>query len=725
MQTLLGNGDGTFQTAISSTSTGAIYPALGDFNGDGNLDLVLDDGAIQLGDGHGHFASAAFTLPFPAAGGAGGQPGAPVVGDFNNDGKQDIAINDAAGPFINIYLGKGDGTFTTGPSYATIYGTTDLAAADLDGDGNLDLVVGNGNGGLFGPDENSYGLFAVLMGNGDGTFQAAPSYAATTAAQSSVAPAFAVGDFNGDGKPDILGISTTVQSGIPNPNGLELLTGDGKGNFTPGAPVAGGSPTLVVAADMNGDKNLDAIVADNGSNVGIALGNGKGGFQAIHDYAVPNSETIQDLAVGDFNGDGKADVLVTAADPTGGNPNGIYLFLNNGNGTLAAAKQLDTATSPLGLAIGDLNGDGKLDFVVIDSGNSLSTNTPGSMRVYLGDGNGTFASPTTYSPGYDPVSVAIADMNKDGKPDILVDSIDQAYTAGTLSIYLGNGDGTLQTPLNTALADASVNNLTVGDFDGDGNPDVAVADCCGLANPSILFGKGDGTIASQYLLAVGISSQSITAVDVNGDNRPDLVLSLQPASAIQVFLNLYGQASTAPPPPTSGTPDFSLGVAANSLSIAPGQSGTDAISVTPTNGFNQATSFACSGLPGEATCSFSPATVTPSGTAASTATMTITTTAPTNSSRNSNPWPFAGGGAALAFCLIFLRGRKRLPALLCLTLLLGIGGIAAGCGGGSSKSGGGTGGSGNSGTPAGTSMVTVTATSGALTHTTTVSLTIQ
>ncbi|MGC9197734.1 MAG: SBBP repeat-containing protein [Acidobacteriaceae bacterium] len=171
-------------------------------------------------------------------------------------------------------------------------------------------------------------------------------------------------------------------------------------------------------------------------------------------------------------------------------------------------------------------------------------------------------------------------------------------------------------------------------------------------------------------------------------------------------------------------PGFTLTASGASLSLMPGQSGTIALSVTPVNGFNSAVSFACSGLPAGALCSFSPATVTPNGTAAANTTMTITTTAPTTS-KDLAPWPFAGGGAVLALGLFFFRRRRSLPALLCLALLLGVGGMAVGCSGGS----GGSQSSGNPGTPAGTSQVTVTASSGAganvISESVTVPLTVQ
>ncbi len=823
---LLGNGDGTFQAAVASPSAGGSYVATGDFNGDGKKDIVLSNGAIQLGKGDGTFAAAAFTLPASP----GTETGAPAVGDFNNDGKLDVALNlppgETSGPFISIFLGNGDGTFTAGASYTTIFGTTNLVSADLDGDGNLDLVAGIGNMGLFGPDLGSNGMMEVLMGNGDGTFRAAPSFNNTTTVVNNVAPTFAVGDFNGDGYPDILAAAISQQGNNPVIQGMLLLAGDGKGNFTPGQAISGSSPTIFAAADMNGDGKLDAVVADGSTNVGVALGNGAGGFQATKDYAVPNGEAIQDLALGDFNGDGKPDVLVTAVASSAANPNAAYLFLNNGDGTLAQAKQVGTAVTPQGLALGDLNGDGKLDFVMTDNGINSTTNTQGAMLVYLGKGDGTFAAPVSYNPGFFPGSVAIADMNNDGKLDVLVGSIDEAYTTGTLSIYLGNGDGTLQTPLTTTLPDTYFTNFAVADVNGDGNPDVAVGDCCGTTYTSVLLGKGDGTIAGQYALAVALSSDSVTTVDVNGDKRPDLLLTSGPlgGTSIQVLLNLYGQATTSLPATTTtlsvspnpavagqavtltatvsaasgsgvptgtvtflngtaslgtgqldatgkatlttsalpvGTssltaayggdttfaastsaaisvtvtsappspPDFTLGISPTSLSITPGQSGTATVSVTPVNGFNQAVAFACSGLPAEAACTFSPATVTPSGTAASTTTMTVTTTAA--STAGDIRWPIAGGGIALGMGLLFFRRRKPWPPLVCMALVLCLGGIVLGCGGGSNSSAGG-GGSGSTtapGTPAGTGQVTITATAGSGasvdSHTATLSLTIQ
>ncbi|MFP5226504.1 MAG: beta strand repeat-containing protein [Acidobacteriota bacterium] len=921
VETLLGKGDGTFQTAVASSVTGAASLATGDFNGDGKKDLVLSNGSILLGKGDGTFAAAAFTLSLRL--GTNAAVGSVAVGDFNNDGKLDVAINIPGGPYISVFNGKGDGTFTAGPSYANISDSSDLTVTDLDGDGHLDLISGIGGAGAYGPSVGTHtGLINILMGNGDGTFQGAPSFPGAAAplytGSSSPAQALAVGDFNGDGKADILGSAASITGGLVAPGGLELLSGDGSGQFTASAPIGSSSPTIIVAGDMNGDHKLDAVFADGSpsggaTNLGIALGDGSGGFGAVTDYAIPNSVPIANIVTGDFTGDGKPDVVVTTSGALTSGPNSIYLFTNNGDGTLAAPVAIDAPTNtPVGLAAGDLNGDGKLDFVITTASNS-SANTTGALLVYLNQGSGSFAPPASLSPGYNPGPVTIGDLNGDGKLDIVVASTDQNYTAGTLSVYLGKGDGTFATPQTLQAPNvAAGNTLSIADMDGDGHADVI----WGNTLPMIAFGDGTGALQGPTGLALSSVAQTLVPVDLNGDGHPDLVSVCN--NSINVFMSLYGTALASPvatgtaltvspnpatadqsitfsatvtpasgsaPPtgtvafmngttqlgsgtldatgkatfstsnlaagtysvtavyagdtnfggstspavsltvntvaglvatassltispnpatvgqtvmltatvtrasgtaiptgsvafmngstqlgtgpldgsgkatystssPTAGTysvtavyggdtnfsgstssavsltvntatspGDFTLGTSASALTVTKGQSGTLTMTVTPQNGFSQSVSFACSGLPSESTCSFSPVTVTPSGSTAATTTMTIATTAATTGAL---VWPLTGG-FTFAFAFFFARRRNLLPGLLCLLILGGIGMTALGCGGGSHKSSAGSGG--DPGTPTGNSTVTIAATSGsgagAITHSTTVTLTVQ
>lgn len=816
VETLLGKGDGTFQAAVASSVTGATSVATGDFNGDGKKDLVLSNGAILLGKGDGTFAAPAFTLPIVL--GTNTTVGSVAVGDFNDDGKLDVAVNVPGGPYISIFNGKGDGTFTAGPSYANVNDSGDLTVTDLDGDGHLDLISGIGGAGAYGPSVGTHtGLINILMGNGDGTFQGAAAFPGAAAplytGSSSPAPAFAVGDFNGDGKVDILGSAASTKGGVVTPSGLELLAGNGAGHFTASPSIGTSSPTIIVAADMNGDHKLDAVFADGSpsggaTNLGVAFGDGRGGFGAVVDYAIPNSIPIANLVTGDFNGDGKPDVLVTTSGALVSGPNSVYLFANNGDGTLAPPVAIDApANTPAGLAAGDLNGDGKLDFVITTASNA-SASTAGALLVYLNKGSGSFAAPVSFSPGYNPGPVAIGDLNGDSKLDIVVASTDQNYTAGTLSVYLGKGDGTFATPQTLQAPNvAAGNSLSIADMDGDGHADVI----WGNTLPMIAFGDGTGALQGPAGLGLSPVAQTLVPVDLNGDGHPDLVSVCN--NSVNVFLSLYGTAlvspvgtatalTVSPNPasvgqsvtftatvtPASGTAvptgsvafmngttqlgtgtldtsgkasysasnlaagtysvtavyagdtnfsgstssavsltvnsatnpaDFTFGASASSLTVTKGQSGTLTMTVTPQNGFSQSVSFACSGLPSESTCSFSPATVTPSGSTGATTTLTITTTAATNAAL---VWPLAGGGCTFAFALFCVRRRKVLPGLFCAILLLGFGGAALGCGGHKSSGG-------DSGTPVGNSTVTVTATSGsgasAITHTATVALTVQ
>jgi hypothetical protein len=902
LEVLLGNGDGTFKPAVASGAVNNVFAvATGDFNGDGKKDLVLSAGQILLGHGDGTFAPPAFTLTLTAA--VGGFPVAPVVGDFNNDGKLDIATNAGNANLLSVFLGKGDGTFTTGPSYAGVYGTFSLAASDLDGDGNLDLIAGIANSGIYGPDLNSGGTFEVLMGNGDGTFQAAPAYLNTVTTFSVGAPVFAVGDFNGDGKPDLLGVTGS-------PGALAFLAGDGTGHFALTKTSAETGPSLLAAADLNGDGKLDAVYADkSAASVAVALGKGDGTFAAGTDYAVPNNTTLMNIAVSDVNGDGKPDVVITAENATT-NPasaTGLYVYLNKGDGTLLAPATIDTPSSPGALAIGDLNGDGKPDIVLTNS--PFATGTAGNLLVYLGNGDGTFKTAVSYPAGYSSTGLAIADVNNDGKPDLVFGSEDQTSTTATLNVLPGNGDGTFGTAITSSLTSTGTTYLVVADFDGDGNPDVLVGQCCGLAFTFVSFGKGDGTFPTSYGLAPGVSSAFVAAPDVNGDKHPDIVIAA--GSAIEVFLNLYGTAlpiltptatalTVAPNPATAGqTVTFTATVAENpgtttptgtvtflngttalgagtldgtgtatftsntlaagvysvtaqyggdtgnaasnsaavTLTIAAGTpttttltaapatavsgaqvaltavvkpntgsgvptgsvsfldgtnslgsgtldttgtatfnttalavgshsltaayagdagnapstsaavpvtiqapapsfavslssssgtatgsgSATTTVTVTPSNGFSQAVSFACSGLPANAACSFSPANVTPSG-AAITTTATIQTgvaAASVAPARRGTFMAVALGGGVFGLCFAG-RLRRASTWLRCLALcvLAAASAFGIGCGGGS-------GGGSSRLTPAGTSQVTISASAGQLTQSATFTLTVN
>jgi len=273
-------------------------------------------------------------------------------------------------------------------------------------------------------------------------------------------------------------------------------------NFAPTSHSAGTAPQDVVVADFNGDGKLDLAVADNGNpstgdkgGVRILLGNGDGTFQPAQFVNAGNNPTF--IAAGDFNGDGKTDLAVSdlGALPMGGNGN-LAVLLGNGNGTFQPPIVLSAGVNPSAMALGDFNGDGKLDIAVIDFGNSSGNN--GALYVLLGNGDGTFQPPVLVnagnSPAAFPTAIVAEDFNGDGKLDLAVASSDS-----NVSVLLGNGDGTFQAPVFYPVFMIPTS-LAAGDLKGNGKTDLALASlvCLTFCGSSIqvLYGNGDGTFQS-------------------------------------------------------------------------------------------------------------------------------------------------------------------------------------------------------------------------------------
>ena len=327
---LMGNGDGTFQKPIYVAGEVpmdySVSLVVGDFNGDGKLDLALDSSFwarvyVLLSNGDGTF-QAPKVYQFP---GFDNYPGTMVAGDFNGDGKLDLAV--ANGESIDVLLGHGDGTFGVGTysqpivSVASL-GITSLVAADFNGDGKLDLAASSANG----------ADIQVFLGHGDGTFQAPETIPATFSSTNLI-----VGDFNGDGKPDLLFWGSSLYS-ISGPDPfLWLLVGNGDGTFQAprSSPIGVDSLDVlnVVAGDFNRDGKFDLVEAlDPPEILSVLLSNGDGTFQGQDDAtaAIPDA-----VALGDFNGDGRIDMAV--ASTTLGT---ITILLGDGQGGFQVGQQI-------------------------------------------------------------------------------------------------------------------------------------------------------------------------------------------------------------------------------------------------------------------------------------------------------------------------------------------------------------------------------------------------
>lgn len=386
------NGSPRSTTFVSTSQLKASIPSTDIANPGTAIVIVISPNAAQSNISWLPIRTATKALVFSGTQVAmGGMPFALVSADFNHDGKADVA---AVGGFsslaklahhVGVLLGNGNGTFQKPVDYKTTPNPTSVIAADFNGDGNLDLAVATGFGGRVG--------LSIFLSNGDGTFQAERKY-----------------------------ITGLVFASFPS----------------------------VSTADFNGDGKLDLVIAGSDTDqISIMLGNGDGTFQPPMLPNLTNGEIADGVIVGDFNGDGKLDLLI--AVPTAS----LYVALGNGDGTFRQLTSFSVTPSAGGFALADLNGDGILDLVI------SSTNV---TWVLLGNGDGTFQTPV----GYPNVSglgggAVIADLNGDGKLDVIINYQTQ------ISYLLGNGDGTFQ---NFVAFDAtSTGTVSVADFNGDGKLD--------------------------------------------------------------------------------------------------------------------------------------------------------------------------------------------------------------------------------------------------------------
>jgi len=322
----------------------------------------------------------------------------------------------------------------------------------------------------------------------------------------------AVGDFNGDGKPDLVSA---------NPNGsVSVLLGNGDGTFQSARNyAAGATPWAVAVGDFNGDGKLDIVVANRGldgpPSVSVLLGNGDGTFRPAQNYNV--GAGAYSVAVGDFRHIGVLD-LVTANASAGS----LSVLLGNGDGTFQSAVTYSVGSTPQSVTVGDFRNIGILDLAVAEDQ---------GVGVLLGNGDGTFQPQTIYLAGSYPTSVAVGDFRNIGVRDLVVaNEQDQA-----VSVLLGNGDGTFRFRVNYFILGEFSTSVAVADFNNDGNADLVVGNR-NSSNVSVLLGRGDGTFQGVGNYAAGQSPTSLAVGDFNGDTFPDLVVGGLASSNVSVLI---------------------------------------------------------------------------------------------------------------------------------------------------------------------------------------------
>jgi hypothetical protein len=498
---LLGNGDGTFQPPTSYFSGSPSSVAVGDFDGDGTPDLVTANRSsglvgVFLGKGDGTFQLVRYSN-------AGQQPSSVAVGDFNEDGKDDVVVTNAFSAQASVLLGNGDGTFQGPVPYAVGPNPVSVAVGDFNGDGHQDLVVST-KGGAGG---SGAGL-NVLLGNGDGTFGPAVLFPAGTSPG-----AVAVADLNGDGKDDLVTADAGSDFGGST---VQVLLGNGDGSFQPPAAYfAGPFDRALAVGDFKGDGRPDIATLNSGT-FAVLLNNGDGTFRSAATYTAGLDPWS--VVVGDFNGDGALDIVASGALA-----DAVSVLLGNGDGTFRPAQTIHVSSNPRSLVAADVNHDGKLDLVLVAGS---------GIEVLLGNGDGTFQGPVPYViPGNFPQSVQVADLRGDDSRDLV------ALGSAGASVLLNNGDGTFGPPVTYGIGDETPSALAVGDFDHDGKLDLVVTgfrqecdeyDCYLVASDINFFkGNGDGTFGPPVRQSIFPLPPSFLVVgDFDGDGTPDLVLGL-------------------------------------------------------------------------------------------------------------------------------------------------------------------------------------------------------
>jgi len=478
----------TFTIAAGATTATLNVVALSDAVSDPNETVK-----VNLTSGGDYILGANSSTSFnPATNfSVGSYPFSVTVGDFNGDGKSDLAVANRDDNNVSVLLGTGTGSFGTATYFTVGTRPISVTVGDFNGDGKSDLATAN----IISKN------VSVLLGTGTGSFGTATNFSVGNGANS-----VTVGDFNGDGKSDLA---------VAN-SGSTVLLGTGTGSFGTATNFsAGNGASSVTVGDFNGDGKSDLAVANvDSNNVSVLLGTGTGSFGTATDFSVGTGPLS--VTVGDFNGDGKSDLATE-----NWKSNNVSVLLGTGTGSFGPATYFSVGNSPRSVTVGDFNGDGKSDLAVANRSSS-------NVSVLLGTGTGSFGTATNFTVGDWPNSVTVGDFNGDGKSDLAVAN----YFGSNVSVLL-NADPTATVTITDPSISLTINDVTVTEGNSGTTNAVFTVSLSSAASTvvSVNYATANGTAtAGTDYTAIppttltfnpGETSKTIT-VAVNGDNQVEL-----------------------------------------------------------------------------------------------------------------------------------------------------------------------------------------------------------
>ncbi|MBW4028227.1 MAG: hypothetical protein HIU93_12615 [Acidobacteria bacterium] len=721
LEVALGTGSGTFGAPVTSSYTavaGGAQSIVMDVNGDSKPDLVEVGGtlAVYLGNGDGTFAaptaSSQWIIDPSSAQGV-------AAADFNGDGVMDVAELGDGSATVSLFYGTGKNfqgaPLITAENDPSGIDTILVDSGNYTANGYRDpLFIYNGKNGA---------LLVTGVNDGKGNFASVPALAVGIPADLQYVQPIR-GDFNGDGLDDLAYANTTGDVLVA----LAKGDGTFGTPVSVGLPAAACSVYYAAAGDINGDGKVDLVIPYGGdaacgassggvSGYYVALGKGDGTFSAP--VFTPSGTELYSLTLADINNDGALDLIINDAPFVDGSGFQVSTAIGNGDGTFASSNMVVQNYLVSNVAVGDINGDGNPDLVLSSeevANNSVST---GGILLITGNGNGAFNAPSQMAMGNFFFGLQLADMNHDGDTDIvatLYQGVGQSSYSGMMT-FLGDGNGQFASPVkqNESLLSTLPQ---IGQFYNDGALDVMTSTGYG---PALFIGKGGATltlatspasivfgqtVTLTATLTAGIAGGAAATGSVSYYDGTSLLGSATLSAGTATFAAtglasgthsikaVYAGDSNFNPSTSAAsvvtvatlTPAFSMTGSAATLAVTGGAQGLVTLTLTANASFNGGVTLTCSGMPSSGACAVNPGSVTLAAGGTQTATLVIGTTGTQASLQHSStPWAAPAGAFSLATLLgMFFRRRKgvRIPAMYALGILFAGAVTLAGCSGG-------------------------------------------